>query len=245
MKAFEIRDTRNGEWYWVNTAVNACPHITLADKAVYGALATLGGCSEIHPSYEEISKRSTVGIRQCKKSIKNLLVTGFISVAKGGGKGISNIYKLLKVSKGCIQCTVSKGCTEIPQTVNKSAAKGGLCAPQVDKEVDKEVDKTATSPKGSSRAEQNNIPMTLQEFIDWCKKSPQRHLHIIADYAEAKEPDCTTKAQWEKFIKRNLRPAMDLVPFTDEQIGTAAKQIYGAQWLRKWTLETLSKFLLP
>src|SRR3990167_9519577 len=133
----EIRDTRNGSWYWVNTAVNACPHITNADKVVYGALCTFAGYAEIHPSYPEISKRSAVSIRTCKSSISNLIKSGYLSVEKGGGKGNANVYILLKVPKGCKICTVSKGCEDFTQRVQNLQPEGAKSAPQLDNELNK------------------------------------------------------------------------------------------------------------
>lgn len=132
MEHIEIRDTRNGSWYWVNTAVNACPHITPIDKTVYSALCTFAGYTEIHPSYEEISRRSSVSVRRCKESVKRLVEVGYITVITGGGKGIANIYTLLKCSKGCVSCTVTKGAENNHQTVRITTAKGADGAPHID-----------------------------------------------------------------------------------------------------------------
>ena len=97
------------------------------------------------------------------------------------------------------------------------------------------------------KKEKKDELMNLAQFTAWCKKSPQRHLHIIAEYAEAKEPEFTLKTQWEMFIKRNLRAARMLVPFTEDQIDKASKELYSYQdkWLHRWTLETLVKILIP
>lgn len=141
----QIRDTRNGSWYWVNTAVNACCHISSTDKVVYGALCTFAGCIEIHPSYPEISKRSAVSERACKNSIQTLIKVGYLLVEKGGGKGNANVYILLKVPKGCTACTVSKGCTDCNDTVQNPSSKGAQFALQVDKELDKELDTEQSS----------------------------------------------------------------------------------------------------
>lgn len=138
----EIRDSRNGSWYWVNVAVNACKHISHADKSVYGALASFSGCKDIHPSFETIAQRSNTSERQAKKSIKQLVLVGLVLVKIGGGRGKSNVYELLKCPKGCKKCTVSnKGCILIPERVQKSAIKGAKNAQELDNELDKEIDK--------------------------------------------------------------------------------------------------------
>ena len=91
------------------------------------------------------------------------------------------------------------------------------------------------------------VPMTLAEFVDWCGKSNHRHIQIIGNWADTIEPDLETKAQWEAFIKRNVRTAKNLEPFDDEKIIQGFKKIQEAVkqgWLKKYTLETLFKFIV-
>lgn len=88
-------------------------------------------------------------------------------------------------------------------------------------------------------------PMSLEVFISKCKASPARHIQIIADYAEQKKAEFTTRGQWDVFIKRNVRAAKDLSPYSDKQIGKAVSEILKAEggYLSKWTLETILKYL--
>jgi hypothetical protein len=91
------------------------------------------------------------------------------------------------------------------------------------------------------------ISMTLKEFVDWCSKSNQKHVRIIGNWADTIEPDFQTKQQWEVFIKRNLRPAKNLEPFEDKRLIEGFKKIQEAAkqgWLKKYTLETLFKFIV-
>ena len=91
------------------------------------------------------------------------------------------------------------------------------------------------------------IPMTLKEFVDWCGKSPKKYIRIIGNWADTVEPDFQTKKQWEVFIKRNLRPAKNLEPFEDKRLIEGFKKIQEAAkqgWLKKYTLETLFKFIV-
>ena len=104
----KIRDTRNGSWFWVNTAVNACKHISAYDKVVYNSLCTFSGCQEIRPSFLLIAKRASVSERQARGSIKKLIQVGYIRIIKkGGGRSKCNLYNLLKADKGCTMCLVS------------------------------------------------------------------------------------------------------------------------------------------
>lgn len=142
----QIRDTRNGEWYWVNNAVLADPHLTAHQKVVYSSLCTFAGYEEIHPDFELISTRTgkTVSRRSCISAIKKLEEIGYISIEHGGGKGNSNVYVLLKAPKGCNHCTVSKGANGSTQKVQMEAPKGATIAPHIDK-IDKDIDTAATT----------------------------------------------------------------------------------------------------
>lgn len=137
----EIRDTRNGEWHWVNNAVLACPHIKPYDKVVYSALCTFANCEEIRPDFGLIAERASVSIRRAKKGISNLIEVGFVEKIVGGGRGKANVYNLPKAIKGCKLCTVSKECTEKPERVQDTTLNRASCAPQIDKELNKEIDK--------------------------------------------------------------------------------------------------------
>lgn len=96
-----------------------------------------------------------------------------------------------------------------------------------------------TEPKGSK-------PMVLKQFVEWCGKSAQPHVRIIGEWAETTEPDFQTVGQWEAYIKRNLRAAKTLTPFSHDQLSDGFVKIKTAiakGWLTTYTLETLFKFI--
>ena len=63
--------------------------------------------------------------------------------------------------------------------------------------------------------------MNLQQFIEWCKKSPQKQIKLISDWAEAQEIGFTMKSQWKEYINANSAYAVTLCKFSDEQIKEA------------------------
>lgn len=101
-------------------------------------------------------------------------------------------------------------------------------------------------PKKADKKDPNE-PMNLLQFLEGCRAAKQRHINIIGNYADEKHPDYLTRGQWEQFIRRNLRAARDLSPYTDAQIGKAFKKLKEASkeggYLSKWTLETIIKYL--
>lgn len=164
----EIRDTRNGDWHWVNNAVTACKHITHAEKCVYSALATFGGCKEIHPKFETIAKRANVTERYCKDAVRKLEKVGYLSIKTGGGRGNANVYSLLKMPKGCKLCTLSKGCKKKQKRVRNDAIKGDNFTPQLYKEEDKELNNTLSKDKAGIPAEYGN--KDINKLITLLKK---------------------------------------------------------------------------
>jgi hypothetical protein len=98
----------------------------------------------------------------------------------------------------------------------------------------------------------DNDPYTLLEFVTKMKESPQAHIRWIAEYADEKKPNFTTKGQWREFLNRNLAPAVKIRKYTDEQIEKAFEMI---QWdlksnkknpkgyITKWGIETILKYL--
>jgi len=163
----QIRDTRNGSWYWVNTAVNACPHISPTDKTVYAALCTFSGCAEIRPTFALISQRSAVPIRTCKRSVDTLFDVGYISIKNHGKKGVANVYDLLKAVSGCKKCQTGTS-KEVPnptQEVPNRAGSSATVAPQVDKYIDKELDITAKAVKNENMKNYNQ-PDLPDRIID-------------------------------------------------------------------------------
>lgn len=89
-------------------------------------------------------------------------------------------------------------------------------------------------------------PMSLEQFVASCEKSSRRDIHVIGGWADWSKPDCRTRGQWDAFIKRNVRAASLIAPFTDEQIQRAMVQVKEAQsdYLHKVALETVHKFLV-
>lgn len=104
--------------------------------------------------------------------------------------------------------------------------------------------KAAHADRIPEKKSDENDPMTLQEFVASCEKSPQRHVQIIGNWADTVGTDLRNKGQWRQFIRRHLRAARALTPFSDSQIGEAFVKVKKSEWLDKFTLETLLKFLV-
>lgn len=102
-----------------------------------------------------------------------------------------------------------------------------------------------TITKETIQKKHSDVPsldlFSISEEITKLENNSRRDMNIIALFFEEKKPDIRSKEQLSVAIKRHLRAAKNLSPFTDEQILNAipkAKSITS-----EWTLETLIKVL--
>lgn len=99
------------------------------------------------------------------------------------------------------------------------------------------------NPNLNSNIVASDIPFSLKEEIKKLEDNPRRELNIIALYFEHRKPDLQNKAQYEQALKRHLKPAIALKPFTDKQILTALEYAK-KEYKDIYTIETLLKILV-
>lgn len=238
----KIRDTRNGSWHWVNNAVISCSHITSGDKVVYSSLCTFAGYEEIRPDFELIAERSSVSVRQAKRSILALIKLGYVEKVSGGGRGRANVYNLLKVPKGCKICTVYKQCQNEQETVPKTTVNGDNLAPHIDIGSREKIDIAEQAPPQV---------FSLEEKLEDMEKVENSPKDIIASFIREKKVSIENSKQLSVVISRYMRVATKLSgAYTNVQIFQAVKEIKAdnVKRVRKgdevdYTLETILKKL--
>lgn len=113
---------------------------------------------------------------------------------------------------------------------------------------------TVNNTKNNTVARKSDDPMLLDEFIEKCKKSDQKHIQVIGEWAEGEQPKHTTYGEWQSFIKRNLRVAKELAPYPIEKIEKAynlmskdlVKKLPNGKtegFITKYSLETVLKYI--
>jgi len=136
----------------------------------------------------------------------------------------------------------------VPKGVIEGVPKGAHTKDTITKDtITKEIP-TATNvadpiSKSTREKKDPNELIDLNEFLRQSRLSSRRDINIIADWAEANPPPCTTRGQWSVYIKRHLRAAQALAPFTEDQINTGFTKMRAAEYIDKPTLETLLKFI--
>lgn len=119
---------------------------------------------------------------------------------------------------------------------------------RVTKSGNKELPKmvhTKETTKETIQKKDSDVPslevFTLKEAIKKMEDSPRRDINIIALFLERKKPDIRSSEQLSTAIKRHLRAAKLLSPFTNNQILEAIPK--AERLTIEWTLETLTKVL--
>lgn len=87
----------------------------------------------------------------------------------------------------------------------------------------------------------DSISFNLEDYIKKLEEDSRRDLNIIGLYFEERKPQFLNVEQARKAVRRHLRSAGELIPFTDNQIIDSipkAKKLTDG-----WTLETLLKVL--
>lgn len=95
---------------------------------------------------------------------------------------------------------------------------------QIDR-IEAKLDKLLAKKEKKPKVKKEDCPMTLDQFIEWCNKSPQRRIRLIGEWADTVKPDKTTKNQWQAYLVANTGYATKLSVFTDEQIVNAFSMI--------------------
>jgi len=100
-------------------------------------------------------------------------------------------------------------------------------------------DKKPTTGKKPEAGTPFDMTTELKKLDD----NPRRDLQIIAFYFEERRITFENQGQFNTALRRHLRPAKDLTPFTDKQLVGAVREAKHRHADIEWTLETLIKIL--
>lgn len=93
----EIRDNRNGSWFWIHTHVWRDNKLTQSAKVVYGTIASYSNIKQTaFPSIARIAKDSDISERHVYRCMLKLQQLQYLKIEKKRGK--PNIYTLIKTT---------------------------------------------------------------------------------------------------------------------------------------------------
>jgi DNA-binding transcriptional MocR family regulator len=178
---------------------------------------------------------------------KGQLITGRNSLAKQTGIKPSTVERILKLLENEHQIEQQKttkyrlitivNWKEHQEKDNKRNSKRTASGQQ----ADTNNNDNNVNNDNKDIAEETSAPFSLKDEIKKLEDSVRRDMNVIALYFEERKPDLQTKDQYQIALKRHLRAAKQLVPFTDNQILNGVKK--AKFQTPEWTLETVVKML--
>lgn len=211
--------------------------ITPNAKLLYGEITALcskeGYCWAGNAYFSTLYKSTP---RTIKRWVMELETLGVIKVARRANqRAIVIVDRVTKMTPTWVKNVTLEGDKNVPHSITSVVLQNSTAA---------------AAPTASLKELSNGRaaePMNCPEFYTWTKISKQKHITIIGEWADTVKPDLRTRAQWSAFIKRNLRAARMLEAFTPDQLSSGFEKIEAANekgWLKKYTLETLLKFIV-
>lgn len=96
-RPIQIRDSRNGSWFWIHTHVWRDKKISQSSKVIYGTIASYANTHQTaFPSIAKISFDSDISERHVYRCLKELQKNNYLTVEKKRGK--PNLYTLVKTT---------------------------------------------------------------------------------------------------------------------------------------------------
>ena len=191
---------------------------------------------ECFPSKKLVSEKLAISERTVYTALRKLKEFNIIEIKQQGRKAdgsyINTIYILQDKSTWTPQATGAVGKRRhSPQATDDISRR-------------QEVPNKETNREGNTYkdTEQSSAEFSLKEEIKKLENNARRDMNIIALYLEEKKPDLRNKEQFQVALKRHLRPAKQLIPFTDNQILSGVRK--ARNQTPEWTIETIIKMLI-
>ena len=224
-------------------------HSTAITQALYLQLKRLAGENGVaYPSSKYLTKQLNICRNTLKKEFKYLLEKGWIKYngekeieTKGGSQKIKS-YKIIDIWE--INSSFYKRGVKKRHTLNERGVKivsKGVSSRGVkidDKEEPSEEELKIKKNNMSAKPTVWNFSSKLEEM----KQDKRRHINIIALYWAFKTIQPQNKEQYSALLKRELKPAKELVGFSDEKILEVMDWLENENTI-KWTVETILKFI--
>lgn len=220
-------------------------NLSVQSRLIYAILWTrMNGDNIAWPGQKYLAENVGIGVRMVQRYLGELKEAGLIEVERQGRRRTNRYFLMVhKKERGVIH-DASQGVIHDASYSKRPEVRDQITYATTEKSV---VADSALKPDKKAGKEPD-APMDVPDFVAWCSGSPQRMIRIIGEWADTIRPPLETKKQWQTFIRRHLRAAKQLEPFTDPQIERAYGRILDARdekrgFLMEPTLETVIKYL--
>jgi DNA-binding MarR family transcriptional regulator len=143
--------------------------------------------------------------------------------------------------------TTSKWITAVETNGRAKFAQGGKKVPTGREESSHRREESSHNNKSINK---NNKSLSgkpthwdLKEEREKLVKDQKRHIQIVGLWIKERDLQPENAEQMQSLIKRNLRPARLLNGYSNEDIQETIKVLKNTDYLRKFTLETVAKYI--
>jgi len=187
------------------------------------------------PSIRRMAEELAVSESSIKRGLKKLEEHRII-LRQRKGKMLTNRYYLLDKSEWSKEPIKEsdrsvRPIRKVPQAYHRVPPDLSI----VRKHNSKETQKKGMSLKATD--------WQLKDEVKKLRENKRRHIQIIGLWIKEKDLQPSNTEQLEEIIKRNCRPAMTLTGYSDEEIIETIRKVKHTYYLKKWTLETITKFI--
>ena len=124
-KPFELRDARNGSWFWVHTHIWRDKRLKSTERDIYATLASYCNTEQqAFPSVRRIAKDTGKSARHVYRCLQILEKYHYISVERKKGK--VNLYTLLKTTPAKLSPVTPMSLPRIPHVTGSSDTRDTL-----------------------------------------------------------------------------------------------------------------------
>lgn len=187
------------------------------------------------PSIQRIADELAVSDSSIKRGLNKLEKHGII-LRERKGKMLTNRYYLLDKSEWSKE-PIKKSDSSVRPI--REFTKTHHTVP-ADLSIERKHNRKETQKKGMSP---KATGWQLEEEIEKLITDSRRHIQIIGLWIKERDLRPGNTEQMESLIKRNLRPARILNGFDDEEIKETIQVVKNTDYLHKFTLETIAKYI--
>lgn len=184
----EVRDVRNGDWYWVSRTVleDYAAKIGAVGLALYNAYASyVREKGSAFPSQKTISKRLGISLKTIRKYNRILIENGLIKIESGRRIGKSNVITLLKM----------RGRKQLPRGCELSSYPGGEEVPTKENNI---KENTNVESKDSS----------VKEIFDYFRNEVRAVRGFDPEMSWGKDGRLT-KLRLKKYTQEQIKKLID------------------------------------
>ena len=238
---FKVRDRRNKGWFFVdNEYLNGFGKFLGGNGvAIYIDLCRHSDIDQkCFPSQKTIAEELNLSVNTVKKYLKLFVKFRLIEITKERnmqGKWINNTYWLLDKSEW-----IKPGATI---GYGKPEANNDQAIANQQQNHRQPLPTNNTHKKNTNKNMSDKPTWNLQDKIKQLLGDNRRHLVIIGIWIREMQLKPQNQEQLQSIIRRNLRPAKDLIGYQGGDIIDTIQTLKKTEYLKKITLETITKYI--